>query len=110
LENRLVLFLRTHGHRGWGRAIKRESLAGWLSVSVRSVKHMAEEARLAGIPLLYSTDANAGGLYLAETEREIEDGIDKLTRLAVSILRERRALKLALKKSRESVRQKELFG
>jgi len=108
--NRLVEFLERHGHRGWGRAIRREDLAGWLSVSVRAVKHMAEDARLAGIPLLYSTDAKAGGLYLAETEREIEDGIDKLTRLAVSILRERRALKLALKEQRAKVQQRELFA
>lgn len=108
--NALVKFLETHGHRGWGRAIKREDLAGWLSVSVRAVKHMAEDARLAGIPLLYSTDATAGGLYLAETDREIEDGIDKLTRLAVSILRERRALKRALKEQRSKVEQRELFG
>ena len=107
--NPLVKFLETHGHRGWGRAIKRDVLAGWLSVPVRAVKLMAEEARLAGIPLLYSTDAIAGGLYLAETEREIEAGIDKLTRLAVSILRERRALKLALAKRRSKEEQKELF-
>ena len=108
--NPLVKFLERHGHRGWGRAIKREALAGWLSVSVRTVKHMGEEARLAGIPLLYSTDAIAGGLYLAETEREIEDGIDKLTRLAVSILRERRALKLALKERRAKVEQRSLWA
>jgi hypothetical protein len=70
---------------------------------------MAEEARLAGIPILYSTDANHGGIFLADSAQEIEEGINKLTRLALSILRERSALKRALKKRLESVEQRQLF-
>lgn len=108
--NRLPGYLKFCGAVGRGHSLKRERLAKQMGISVRRVKKMAEEARLAGIPILYNTDPRRGGLYLAETEREIEDGIEKLTRFAVSILRERRALKLALKKRRESVRQKELFG
>lgn len=108
--NRLVAFLERHGHRGRGRAIRRDALAGWLSVSIRDIKHMAEEARLGGVPVLYSTDANAGGLYLAQTDTEIEQGIEKLNRLAMSILRERGALRRALKARRAKVEQKDLFA
>ncbi len=108
--NAVVAHLKRHGHVGWGRSIKRDVLAGWLSVSVRAVRNMAEEARLAGIPVIYSTDANEGGYYLAETEREIEAGVEKLERLALSILRQRSALKRALKDQRAKVQQRELFG
>ena len=108
--NRLTAFLRGRGWVGRSHAIRRQVVASCMGISVREVKKLAEEARLKGTPLLYSTDSRRGGIYLAENEAEIQGGIDKMTRLAVSILRERRALKLALKKRQESVRQKELFG
>ncbi|MHC4176027.1 MAG: hypothetical protein ACYSWU_00885 [Planctomycetota bacterium] len=106
--NELVRFFE--GRRGKENAKTRLEISGWLGCSVREVKHLAEEARLAGVPILYSTDAKSGGIFLADTGQEIEEGIDKLTRLALSILRERSALKRALKKRREKVEQRELFG
>lgn len=108
--NRLVGYLKFCGAVGRGHSLKRERLAKQMHISVRQVKKMSEEARLAGIPILYNTDSRRGGIYLAENEVEIQEGIDKMTRLALSLLRERSALKRALKKSRESVRQKQLFG
>lgn len=106
--NELVKFLQ--GYRGKAQAKTRLELSHWLNCSIRDVKLMAEEARLEGIPILYSTDAKSGGIYLADTVQETEEGVEKLTRLALSILRERSALRRALKKRREKVEQRELFG
>jgi len=108
--NRLVGYLRFCGAVGRGHSLKRERLAKQMHISVRQVKKMSEESRLAGIPILYNTDSRRGGIFLAETDEEIQDGIDKMTRLALSLLRERSALKRALKKRRERVEQRELFG
>ncbi len=108
--NKLVEFLKLNHRWGVIQAVRREDVAEQMRVSVREVKHMAEEARLAGVPIMYSTHSKRGGIFLASNEAEIENGIDKLTRLAVSILRERRALKLALKERRAKVEQVELWG
>lgn len=108
--NKLVEFLKRNGYLGREKAIRRKDVAGWLGVSVRDVKAFAEAARLEGIPVLFSTDAKRGGIFLASGEAEIENGIDKLTRLALSLLRERSSLKRALKKRRERVEQKQLWG
>lgn len=69
---------------------------------------ICEELRGAGYPVLYSTDSN-GGIYLAATEKEIEDGLVKLENLAMSILSEKAALRRALERMRESSVQKSLF-
>ncbi len=108
--NRLPGYLRFCGAVGRRHSLKRERLAKQMHISVRRVKKLAEESRLAGVPILYNTDSRRGGIYLAENEAEIQDGIDMMTRLALSLLRERSALKRALKKRRESVAQRELFA
>ena len=108
--NRLTDFLKLNHHWGEAHAIRRDDVARRLRISVREVKHMAQEARLGGTPLLYSTDAKAGGLYLAKTEAEVEAGIEKMKRLAISILRERSALRRALKERRAKLEQAELFA
>ena len=107
--NRLVDFLKLNQRWGVAAAIRREDVAKRMRTSVRDVKHMAEDARLAGVPILYSTVKRVGGIYLAETEQEIEDGIEKMKRLAISILRERSALKRALKERQAKVEQRDLF-
>ena len=108
--NRLVGYLKFYGNVGRERSWRRENLAKGMGISVRQVKKMAEEARLAGVPILYNTDSRRGGIYLAENDDEVQDGIDKMTRLALSLLRERSALKRALKKRRESVAQRQLWA
>ena len=106
--NVLVERLRRLGAIGQSHAVKRETLAGWLSVTVREVKAMAEEARLAGIPVGYSTDSTSGGLFLCERREEIRDCMGKLRRLALKLLREYSALKRSL--SIERREQMELFS
>ena len=107
--NTLVERLKAHGNVGEARAIRRDALALRLGLTVREVKAQAEAARVLGEPVLYSTDAHSGGIYLGETEQEIEQGIAKLTRLALSLLRERSSLKRALRRSRERLVQRELI-
>lgn len=110
MENALVTFLKLNQRWGVVHAIRREEVAKRMRTSVREVKHMAEEARLAGVPILYSTHKSRGGIFLAGTEAEIEDGIEKMTRMALTILRERSALRRALNARRGKVEQAELFG
>ena len=75
--NRLVDFLKLNQRWGVVHAIRREDVAKRMRTSVREVKHMAEEARLSGVPILYSTHSKRGGIYLAADVSEIENGIDK---------------------------------
>lgn len=107
--NRLVDFLKLNHRWGAVQAIPREEVAKRMRTSVREVKHMAEEARLAGVPILYSTHSKRGGIFLAHNEAEIETGIEMLNRLALSILRERGALRRALKDRRAKIEQRDLF-
>lgn len=107
--NRLVDFLKLNQHWGAVKAIRREEVARRMKTSIREVKHMAEEARLEGIPILYSTNKNRGGIFISKNEAEIEAGIDKMKRMALTLLRERSALKRALVKRREKVEQSDLF-
>ncbi len=107
--NRLADFLKLNGYWGVEHAIRREDVARRMRTSVREVKHMAEEARLAGVPILYSTDKKRGGIFLAKTEAEIEDGIERMNRMALSILRERGALRRALKERLAKLAQRDLF-
>ena len=108
--NTLVESLKAHGNVGEARAIRRDALALRLGLTVREVKAQAEAARVLGEPVLYSTDAHSGGIYLGETEQEIEQGIAKLTRFARAILRERSALKRSMRARWQAQVQKELFG
>ncbi len=87
----------------------RQDVAAWLCVSVRAVKAMAEEERLAGVPIGYSTDSKKGGLYLCETDLEIVELLKKIERLAISLLRERSALKRKLREKREKRLQGHLW-
>ena len=68
LVNRLPGYLRFCGAVGRGHSLKRERLAKQMHISVRRVKKLAEESRLAGVPILYNTDSRRGGIYLAENE------------------------------------------
>jgi hypothetical protein len=106
--NPLVTYLRARAHIGKARAIRRNDLAAALGISVRDVKAHAEQARLAGTAVCYSTSATNGGLYLAANEQEVEEALRKLERLALSILRERSALKRARRRMLETGVQREL--
>ncbi len=107
--NRLVDFLQLNQHWGAAQAIRREDVAKRMRISVRDVKHMAEEARLDGIPVLYSTNKKRGGIFITADAAETEAGIEKMKRMALTLLRERSALKRALKERQEKMEQSDLF-
>lgn len=110
-------YLETYA-RGKENAKRRRKIAadlrwGWEvggdDSGIRRVKAAAEELRLEGVPIGYSTDSEDGGLYLCTSPSEIKDVLAKLRRLALSILREYSAVKRALVKAEEAQVQKELF-
>lgn len=106
---KLSEFLKSRGKVGKANAMPREDVAAWLEISVREVKNLAQEERLAGVPIAYSTDSKTGGIFLAETPEEIEALLGKIQRLALSLLRERSALKRKLREEREKILQSRLW-
>lgn len=95
--NVLVNYLKSRHYVGRPRAVTRSSAAAGLEVSVRDVRAMAEESRLAGDPegvVCYS----AKGLYLAEDASDIVAIRDRITRECKRRLLQRRGLKNALAK------------
>ncbi len=102
-------FLRSRGCVGKDHAMPRLDVASWLGISIREVKGYAEVERLAGVPIGYSTDPKKGGLYLCDGEQEVLDLLAKIERLALSLLRERSALKRKLRENREKRLQSHLW-
>ena len=110
--NALVAHLLNCGYVGSDSAITRTELAAAIGISVRAVKHLAEQARLDEYEretVCYSTSAIGGGIYLAADDGEVEAAEAKLRRLALSILRERSALRRKLRRRREAAVQGRLF-
>lgn len=103
--NRLTIYLRAKGHTGEAKAIKRIDLARALGTSIREVRALAEEARLAGEFVGYSTHSRRGGIYLAETSDERMGIYRRVRAECIHRLRQHRSLRRALM----NLHQGELF-
>lgn len=100
---RLLAYL---GHHEF--PVRRKEIAMELGWSIRKLQKSAESARLSGVPIGYSTSRTEGGVYLCRTPIEVRYMIDKIERMAKSLLIERAAVKKTLAKM-ETAGEKELF-
>jgi hypothetical protein len=96
-QNPLLSHLHAHGAIGKRNAIPRDILAASMRLPLRDVQALAEAARLDGEFVCFSKSAKRGGMYLAETDAERDELLDRLRRECLSRLKQRRSLRLALR-------------
>ena len=89
--------LKAIGAVGKAKAVKRAVLAADLGVPIREVRAQAEDARLRGEFVCYSTSNVDGGIYLAATDDERMAVIALIRNESVRRLRQYSALRRAIR-------------
>lgn len=101
-ENRLVAFLFDKGIVGKDKAVRRSIIAAIMAIRVRDLRELAEDARLDGHFVGYSTHATEGGIFLAGTDEEREEIFNRIRSECLGRLRQYSSLKRSLRDSHQA--------